>query len=433
MLTIINKVVWAVAIGMIFFCGIYYTIRLKFPQISGKNFKRAFQKTKKGTITPFKIVTMTLAGRIGVGSLAGIAIAIYYGGPGSIFWIWVSSFLTASLSFVESFLGVFYKEKDGIHYKGGPSYYMDKGLHQKKLAKCYALLILLSYFIGFLTIQANTIAISFSNIFNLSKWLIGIFLVLITILLISKGLESITNVCAKMVPFMGGFYFLIGLWILIKHHAMLPSIISTIITDAFHPRQMGIGILSSFMIGLQRGIFSNEAGLGTGAIASGALEDDNAIGQGMLQVLGVYVTSFVICTMTALIILTSNYTMLNLQDINGIELIQYAFTYHLGNFGTYFLFIIIFLFAFSTIITVYYYGESNLKYVLPNAKKSLIYLKWLMLGLILYGCLAKANILWNLVDLFVAFLAIINIFSIYQLRSVVEKEVLKKHDRKQMG
>lgn len=420
MLDIINKIIWSVATVIIFLLGIYYSISLKFPQLKIKLFKNCFKKRKNCTITPFKILNMTLAGRIGVGSLAGIAIAIYYGGPGTIFWIWISSILTASLSFVESFLGVLYKEKDGKNYKGGPSFYIDKGLHKKKLAKIYAILIIASYFIGFLTIQANTISVSFNNMTGISKELIGILLAIITFIVIWKGLNSIANASSKIVPFMGVLYFILGIYILLKNYTKLPSIIYTIFKSAFCLKDMGIGFLTSFLIGIQRGIFSNEAGLGTGAIASGTCEDDNKIGQGMLQVVGVYFTSFIICTITAFIILTSDYYILNLENINGIEIIQYAFEYHLGSLGNIILFIIVFLFAFSTIITVYYYGESNLKYLSKKIGKKTTILKIVMVLLIIYGSLAKADILWNIVDIFVALLAIINLYSIYQLKDIVK-------------
>lgn len=420
MLNIINKIIWSVATVIIFLLGIYYSFSLKFPQLKIKLFKNCFKKRENCTITPFKILNMTLAGRIGVGSLAGIALAIYYGGPGTIFWIWISSILTASLSFVESFLGVLYKEKDGKNYKGGPSFYIDKGLHQKKLAKIYALLIIASYFIGFLTIQANTIAISFNNITGISKELVGIFLAIITFIVIWKGLNSIADASSKIVPFMGVLYFIIGIYILFKNYMKIPNILYFIFRSAFGWKEMGFGFLSSFLIGIQRGIFSNEAGLGTSAIASGTCEDDNKIGQGMIQVIGVYFTSFIICTITAFIILTSDYYSLNLENINGIEIIQYAFEYHLGSLGNLVLFLIVFLFAFSTIITVYYYGESNLKYLSEKFGKKTTILKFVMILLILYGSLAKANILWNIVDIFVALLAIINLYSIYRLKSTVK-------------
>ena len=427
MFNVIRKIVWVVASVMLFFCGIYYTVELKVPQLNKKYLKKSFQKRKDAKMTPFKILTMTLAGRIGVGSLSGIAIALCYGGVGSLFWVWISCFITASLTFVESFLAVHYKEKDGDHSMGGPSFYIDKGLHKKKLAKFYAILILLSYFVGFLTIQANTISVASSSFFPISKFWVGIFLTILTFFFISKGLDSIAAACSKLVPLMGLFYFLFGLFILKENFSLLPSLFLSILKEAFHIKEFGIGMFSTMIIGIQRGIFSNEAGLGTAAIASGTCEDDNAEGQGMLQVLGVYFTSFVICTITAFVILTSDYQTLSFQDINGIELIQYAFTYHLGSFGN------IFLFVLSTIITVYYYGESNLKYILTPTSKMLLLLKISMAIFLLYGSMASPSILWNIVDIFVALLAIINIYSIFELRGKVKEKLRSTYDRKSVG
>ena len=422
MLDIINKISWSIASVMLLFCGIYYTISLKFPQFKIRKMIKGFKNNSNSKISPFKILSMTLGGKIGVGSLAGIALAINIGGIGTIFWIWIFSILTAPNAYVESALGVIFKEKDIDYYKGGPSFYIDKGLKKKNLGKTYAIIVIFSYILGFLTIQANTIAISFTSFINIDKIIIGIILATITLFTISKGIESISNVSSKIVPIMGIIYLIVGIFVIIKNYSIIPTILLEIIKAAFNFKSLGTGVITSMIIGLQRGIFSNEAGLGTGAIASGASEDDNAEEQGFIQIIGIYFTSLIICTTTAILILTSNYKNLNLTNINGIEITQHALNFHLGNIGDIILSITIFLFAFSTIITVYYYGESNLKYLLPDIKaKGLLILKIAIIILIIYGSIASPNIIWDIIDIFVAVLAIINVYAIYKLRGVIEK------------
>ncbi len=422
MLNILSKILWAIATIIILSCGLYYTKKLKFIQFKLKRIFNSLKTEDNVTITPFKILMMTLAGKIGVGSIAGISLAIYIGGVGSVFWIWASSLIVAAVAFVESMLGIIYKEKDGNHYKGGPSFYIDKGLNKKRLAKIYALLIIVSYIFGFLSIQANTISISINNSFGFDRLTIGIILAILTLFMIIKGLSSITKATEIIVPLMGICYLGGGLFVVFNNISLVPDILKEIITEAFTFKSFTSGMIMSLIIGMQRGIFSNEAGIGTAAIATGASDSSDYIGGGLIQILGIYFTSLIICTTTAIVVLTSNYTDIAFTSMNGIELTQYALNFHMGKFGDIILLLSIFLFAFSTIITSYYYGESNLKYLFPNiSKKALIILKIVIVILIVYGSVASATLLWNIVDVLVAMLAIINIYAIYKLKDVVKR------------
>lgn len=423
MLKIGTDFLWSIAIVFLIGGSIYFTWSLSGVQFHFKKMILSLKKTKNVEVTPFESLTMALAARVGVGSLAGIALAIHLGGPGSIFWIWITGILTAANTFVESTLSAKYQEKDDQAYKGGPSYYMDKGLNKKNLAKLYAFVLIIAYIFGFITIQSNTIVKSIEEYIHFPSIFIGIFLSLLTGYIIIKGVTRIAHITGKLVPIMGIGYFLLCMIIIIKNMNQIPSIIVKIITSAFDIKSFGIGVLSTFIIGIQRGVFSTEAGLGSGAIASSTTKTEEASTSGLIQVLGIYLTVFVICTLTAFVILTSNYELYPWTNMNGIELTKHALTYHLGSLGNIVLLFSILTFAYSTIISGYYYGESSLKYLLKNPSNNAIWLlKGLTLLLIIFGSFASPTFLWDSVDMFVAILAILNMYSLFSLRKIIKKE-----------
>lgn len=425
----LNAILWSTAIVFLIGGGLYFTLKLKFNQLRFLSMFKSLKHSDNEKISPFSALTMSLAARIGVGSLSGIALAIYMGGPGTIFWIWISSIITSANAFSESVLGVLYREKDGDVHKGGPAYYIDKGLNNKMLAKTYAVLIIIAYIFGFMTIQANTITTSVSNYIHIKPIIIGIILASITAYSIIRGVKGIVSVTNKLVPIMGIVYVLLSVYIIIVNFHQLGSILNLIIKSAFDIKSFGTGILSTFIIGVQRGVFSTEAGLGSGAIASSTTDSDDAVKIGLTQVLGIYFTSFIICTSTAIIILTSNYLSLNLSNINGIEITQYALQYHLNDLGVIILIFSIISFAFSTIIAGYYYGESNLKFLDKNIKKThILFLKLLTIILLILGSIVDSSIIWTIVDILVAIMAIINMYAIYNLREVV-KNALHFHKK----
>ena len=386
-----------------------------------------FKSEEDSKISPYQSLTMSLAARIGVGSLAGIALAIYIGGPGTVFWIWITSIITSINAYCESYLGAKYQEKDGNVYKGGPAYYIEKGLKNKPLALTYAILIMVAYIVGFMTIQANTITKSMEEYLSMPPVIIGIILAFLSGYIIIKGLDEIVSMTSKMVPVMGIGYLITALGIILFNIESLPIVLTNIISSAFNIKTAGIGILSTFVIGVQRGIFSTEAGLGSGSIASSTSHVKNKIGLGLIQILGIYFTSFVICTSTAILILLSDYTKLTFEDINGIELTKYALDFHLGSFGDIFLILSILAFAFSTIIAGYYYGESNLKFIIKNvSKKQILSLKITTILLLVLGSITSPTLLWNIVDILVAILAIINMYSLLKLRKEIIHDY-KKH------
>ncbi|MBE6139368.1 MAG: alanine:cation symporter family protein [Firmicutes bacterium] len=428
----LSKIIWLVATSLIIISGIYFTFKLNFVQFKFiRMFKSLFIKNKnKDTIKPFESLMMVLAGRIGVGSIAGIAISIYYGGIGSIFWMWISSILGASLTFIETALGMMYQKKDIKSIcKGGPSYYIKYGLNNKLLGNIYALIIIISDIVGFISIQTNTITHSIQEIVNIDSKIIGTLLCILVIIIIIGGAKRIAKFSSKMVPTMTLLYLFICLIIIVINAEKIPNIFITIIKSAFEFKAIGGGVLGSIVIGIQRGIFSSEAGIGTGAIAAATVEtltQEEKLAQGYTQMLGVYITTFLICTSTALILLTTNVSNLNFNNFNGIELVQLAFTKHLGGIGNYFVFLIIFLFAFTTILSSYYNGESSLKYFIEKPKKSLKLLKLFTCLSIMFGAISSSSIIWNFIDAFVGILAIINIYAIIKLQDKVIKSLNEK-------
>lgn len=424
MIKILNTVLWQTAIVFLLGGGLYFTFKLKGVQFKFIDMLKSFKSDQSDTqVTPFKSLTMALAARIGVGSLAGIALAIYVGGKGTIFWIWVSAIITSVNAFSESLLGIKYHEKINDQYVGGPAYYIDKGLKKKNLAKCYAFLIIFAYIVGFMSIQANTIANSINNYYDIAPLITGLIVAIISGYIIIKGLKEILDVTSILVPIMGISYLLLSVIIVVINYQKIPEVLTSIVQDAFNFKALTTGLLTTFVIGIQRGVFSTEAGLGSGAIASGAVPTNDSVKIGLTQVLGIYFTSFIICTATALIILTSPYETLNINNINGIEITQFALNYHLGKLGITILVISIIAFAFSTIIAGYYYGESNLKYLKGKLRKSdLFILKTLTIIILIIGSIVSASFLWSLVDILVAIMAIINMYSLISLRKVVIKE-----------
>lgn len=423
MLDIINSILWAVATVLIVYSGIYYTFKLKFVQFRFKSIFKSFKTNTKGLITPFQSLMMVLGGRIGVGSIAGIALSISLGGIGTVFWIWIIGFLSAANSFAETVLGIKYQEYDEKKiYKGGPSYYLKKGLNKNRLSKIYALIIIFSQIGGFLSIQSNTITRAITKYIEIKPFVIGLIITLISFLIISGGVKKISKVSSKLVPIMTLIYVVSALIIIVLNIKQIPTILISIVKEAFNIKSFGFGILSNIIIGIQRGIFSNEAGLGTGAIASSLVDVKYSASQGFVQMIGIYITTFLVCTATSIVILTSPVFLQN-NNINGIEITQEAFIYHFGNFGNIIVILSIILFSFSTILSGYYDAESSLKYLVKTNKANIFILKLVSLIVIFVSSFISSNILWNFVNMFTALLAIINIYAMINLKDHVLSEL----------
>ena len=381
----ISSILWATAIIFLLYGSLKYSFILKFPQLRLISILRRLKSLKGSGVSPFRSLTISLAARIGVGSLSGIALAIYYGGIGTIFWIWVIGIILSINSFVESYLGVKYQEKDGDFFVGGPSYYIKKGLNKPVVAIIYAILVIIAYIVGFIGIQSNTISVCINNYYGFNPYIIGIILSGITFFIILKGVKKISDITAKLVPIMGVIYIFICIYIILFNIRTIPNILLEILKNAFDFKSISFGFLSTFIIGIQRGVFSTESGLGTGAIAASSTNTNDKVGLGLFQILGIYFTVFIVCTSTALLIMTSNYTLVDFKNINGIELTQYALQFHLGSIGKIILVFSVLSFAFSTIVAGYYYGESSLKYLMKKNKSAIFVLKIITILIIFWG------------------------------------------------
>lgn len=424
MIEITNKILWGVATAFIIWAGIYFSFKLKFIQFDLKKIiKYTFKKENKKGLNSFSTLMLTLAGKIGVGSIAGVALAIYIGGLGTIFWMWVIALISAANTYAETYVGIVYNEIDEENiFKGGPSYYIKNGLKKNILAYICAIIIISCYLFGFIPIQANTITKSINEITYINPTIIGIILCFFSAIIIFGGIKKISKAANKIVPLMTLLYLIIAIYIIVNNINIIPDIFISIFKSAFNIKSFTTGFITTLIIGIQRGIFANESGLGTGSIASSTINTNESYKAGYVQMLGIYIATFLICTSTAIIIATSDYSSINFFDVNGIEITQYAFNYHLGIFGNILIIISIILFAFSTILTGYYYIESNLKFFNNNISNTKLFIAKIVTLIFLFiGCIISSKKLWNIVDILIAILAIINIYSLLKLKDKIKK------------
>lgn len=416
----LNDLLWLILAIVLCIFSIYLTVRFKFVQFRFiKIIKTLFSKKDdfSGAISGIEALMITMAGKIGVGSLSGVALAIYLGGPGVIFWLWISSLIFSILTYCEACLGIKYHKKIDSVYQGGPSYYIKNGLNNSGLAIIYSIMIILAYIVGFLGIQSNTIVKSVCQLSVVSPIMITILLCVVVMFIIFGKTKRMISIISKFVPIMTFIYILMGMYIVFKNISNFPNIFMLIINNAFSFKS---GFVSVITIGVQKGLFASESGIGTSAIAAGST-NDSPNRQGLLQVFGVHFTTLIICTISALIVLNSNYNIVS-DNINGIEIMILAFYYNFGKFGSYLLCLIIILFAFSTIIGGYFFGESCFKYINNGVSKfGLILFKLFCLFLVFIGGIINSGIIWSVIDVFVLLLTIINGYSIYKLYKSIDK------------
>ena len=420
---IINKTLWIIAISLILINSFYFSIKLHFPQFRiFQALKTLKYKNEEDNISPKDTLIMTLSSKIGVGSLSGTALCIYYGGIGSVFWIFISTFILSIINYIENALAIIYKENNK-EPKSGPQYYIKKGLNKKILSIIYAIVLLISYILLFTAIQTNTISVLIKEMYNINRIIISLVITILTAIIIKKGIKGISNICNKIFPVMMSIFIIIGGFIILKNINMLPCILKEITKDAFNIKSISGGIFQTIIITFQRSVFANEAGVGTSAIISGSTDNNDYHLQANIGLLQTYFINFIILGITSLIIITSKQYDQNI--INGIELTKAAFQYHLGSFGGIILLVILTLFSFSSIITIYYYGESSLDFLIKN-KKSIKLLKIVTLLSIFIGGIIKATAIWNLIDIFLAILTIINMYSVYSLKRSIILKLSKK-------
>jgi len=400
--------VWYIASILIIYASFKYCFKYKFIQLNIRKIIEAIKSKSNNNISPISSLCISLAAKIGVGSLSGVALAIYFGGIGTIFWISIISLIVSINTYQECILGIKYRKKNGNSYVGGPGYYIDKCLGNRRLGFIYSILIIICYSGLFLSIQSNTI-VNALGYFDVNSIYIVIILVISVMFIIFRGVKGIVLVNNKLVPVMLIFYLLLGLYVLFDNIKIIPDIFINVLCDAFSLRS----IIPCFLVGIQRGIFITESSIGTSAMSASVCDND-ASKQGLLEVLGIHITTFIVCLTTFLLIVTSDYQMINFGDINGIEIVMYAFHYHFGSVGRIFLTLVTIMFAFSTIISSYFFGENNIK--IYNSRRWVINLfKILFLMVIIISCYIKPTLIWNMTDYLVAILVIINVISMVRI------------------
>ena len=436
LITNINDFLWAyILIGILIFTGLYFTYKTKFVQFRNlREMLRLMGESpgkEEGSISSFQAFCISTASRVGTGNLAGIATAIAIGGPGAIFWMWVIALIGASSSFVESTLAQIYKVKDKGSFRGGPAYYMEKGLKKRWMGILFSVLIIISFGLVFNSVQSNTIVNAFNNSFGINKTLLAVIITTLTILVIFGGVTTIANVSAVIVPVMALAYIAVALFIVFKNFTAIPSVISLIFENAFGLNQVvGGGMGAALMQGIKRGLFSNEAGMGSAPNAAATATVSHPVKQGFIQTLGVFTDTIIICSCTAFIILLSGVPIDG--SIKGIELTQLALTSQVGSWGGIFISICILLFAFSSIVGNYYYGESNIQFI-TDKKIYLQLYRILVTLMVFFGAILSMDIVWSLADIFMALMALTNLIAILMLGNIAFKALKDYNSQKKAG
>ena len=413
-----NDFLWGyILIILLIGAGLLFSFKTKFVQF--RYIKEMFRllgdgigksNKEKGGVSSFQAFCISTASRVGTGNIAGVAIAVAVGGPGAVFWMWLIALIGSASSFVESTLAQIYKTKDKDSFRGGPAYYMEKGLGKRWLGIIFSILITICFGFVFNAVQANTVSVAFNSAFGLSRGAIGIILAIVTALVIFGGIHRVAKVSEIIVPILAVLYILIAIIVLILNITEIPSVFKLIFESAFGIKQLTAGGLgAAVMQGIKRGLFSNEAGMGSAPNAAATADVTHPVKQGLIQTLGVFTDTLLICSCTAFIILLSG--QYADSSLTGIELTQKALVSQIGPFGAYFIAICILLFAFSSIVGNFYYGQTNIEFIHTNKVLLNIY-RILGIGMVLFGSIAKVDLVWNLADLFMGLMAILNIITI---------------------
>ncbi|MCL1949889.1 MAG: alanine:cation symporter family protein [Turicibacter sp.] len=417
----IQQFIWAyLTIPLLFAVSLFFTFYLGGVQFKfGTMFKSLTAKNGGDDVTPLQSLFMALGAKVGVGSLAGVAIALTVGGPGSIFWMWVSTFITTAASFAESTLSQIFKMRDENRFIGGPAFYIRDGMKSKSAAIAYAIIIILTYTFGFSAVQINTIAASFENSLQIPPLWTGISLTILTSFILMGGAAGITKLVSKIVPVIAIFYIGLGAIAIFTNLHYVGEFFSVIISDAFTGSSIvGGTLMGTLMVGLQRGIFSNEAGLGSGAHAASMTNSENPTEQGYIQAFGVYITTFLVITITAFMLMVTNAPTVMGQG-EPIHVTQYAMSTLFGPIGNYLLTLAIFFFGFSTVPTAYFYGESNIRF-LTKHKGAVMVLRLLVMAVVFASALTSSGFIWNLVDLGTGATSTINLIALIVLSTQVK-------------
>lgn len=432
---VLNSLVWSrVLVFIILGAGFYFSVVTKFLQV--RHFRHMIsilldnEDSDEG-VSSFQALAISISGRVGTGNIAGVATAIALGGPGAVFWMWVTAFLGAATSFIESTLGQIYKDRFEGEYRGGPAYFIERGMNVKWYAVLFAVSTLVAMGLLLPSVQANSIAAGMQEAFSIPTLWTGIFLAVALAAIIFGGVKRIAKFAQVVVPIMAILYIIVALYVLIVNASQIPALIKMIFVQAFSPRPALGGIAGSMvMIGVKRGLYSNEAGQGTCPHAAAAAEVKHPAAQGLVQAFGVYIDTLFVCTATALMILiTGMYNIENpaggylKESLPGVEIgpgyTQAAVDQAIPGFGSQFVAISLLFFAFTTILAYYYIAETNVAYIEEATGVvgwPMFLLKIFMLAATVFGAIRTAATAWAIADLGVGIMAWLNIIAIVILR-----------------
>ena len=429
LITHINDAIWGyVLIGVLVACGLWFTWKTKGVQFRmiGEMFRLLTDSATSGTnklsdknadhkhISSFQAFAVSVATRVGTGNLAGVATAIAIGGPGAVFWMWIIALLGSATAFIESTLGQLFKQRHKDSFIGGPAYYILKGLHCKWMAFLFAILITITFGLSYNSIQSNTICGAMQEAFGWNPLVVGVVLSVMALFIVFGGIHRIANVSAVLVPLMAIGYFVLAIVIVLMNIHLIPHVMKVIVTSAFGFEQSVGGALgATIMNGVKRGLFSNEAGEGSAPNVAATATVSHPVKQGLIQALGVFTDTLLVCSCTAFVILISG--LYQTPELNGIALTQAALNSEIGSVGPVFIAVAIFLFAFSSIIGNYYYGEANIRFMTSNITVLTLYRIFSGGVLVMFGALASLEIVWNLGDLCMALLTACNLIAIIAL------------------
>ncbi|BDZ53556.1 alanine/glycine:cation symporter family protein [Agromyces marinus] len=419
-----------IVLPVVVMLGVYFTIRSGVVQfrLIPEMFRTLTDKTPRDedgapqSVSAFQAFTISAASRVGVGNIAGVGTAIAIGGPGAIFWMWLMAFIGGASAFVESSLGQLFKVRDEDGFRGGPAYYIERGLKARWAGILFAVILILCFPFAFSSLQANTISASFASTVapggapGWVGWAVGAAIATLTGLVVFGGVRRIASVTQAVVPLMALTYLLIGLVIVAMNITELPAVFASIFTEAFGFNEVvGATLGTIILTGVKRGMFSNEAGLGSAPNAGASAAVTHPVKQGLVQTLGVYFDTFLVCSITAFIILLSNPDLANAE--RGIGLTQDAMVATLGPWSGVLLTIVVFLLAFSSILGNYYYGESNIEFISPRRWVLTTY-RSLVVVAIFVGSIAGADLVWNTADGIMGLMALVNLIAIALLSGI---------------
>lgn len=432
----LNTYLWGyILIALLIALGSFFTLRSGFVQfkllgdmlrlVTGKlNSLKDGEKNIKGQVSAFQSFCISIASHVGTGNLAGVAIAVATGGPGALFWMWIIALLGGATSLVENTLAQVYKEKDGNSFRGGPAYYIEKALGLTTLGEVFSIIVLLTFAFAFNTIQANTIAAAFEKSFGMDLKIGGAIIAILTALVIFGGTQRIAKFSGTVVPIMSIAYIVVAIAVLALNITKIPALFMLIVESAVGIKPFAGGALGvTILQGVKRGLYSNEAGMGSAPNAAATSNVSHPAKQGLMQAFGVFVDTLLICSATGFIVLL--YPEYNTIGLKGIQLTQVALSHSVGAWGAHFITLCIFLFAFSSVIGNYYYGEVNLEFLYKNKTVMLIF-RILVVVFVYVGSVVPLSVVWDIGDAFMGVMALINIVVITIL-SPIAMAVLKDY------